>query len=71
MDRFCLTQVYIFSAGTLQGIILGVNVPIGVTSKKHCYVYEYYESSNVTFSKTTEEYTLGADSPFTPFYFCN
>lgn len=30
MDMFSLTPVYIFIAGTLQGIILGVNVPIGV-----------------------------------------
>ena len=36
MDRFSLSQVYIFSAGTLQGNMLGVNEPAGVCTQKHC-----------------------------------
>ena len=40
----------------------------GLLAKK---LLEYGESSKVTFSKPTEENILGADSPFTPFYFCH
>ena len=36
-SRLGLTQVSVFSAGTLLGFILGVNLPIEVCWQKHCF----------------------------------